>query len=377
MDLDGYSNRSMVTDEKYMARCLALAKGGQGHVAPNPMVGCVIVHDRQIIGEGFHRRWGEAHAEVNAIAAVKDETLFSRSTLYVSLEPCSHYGKTPPCAALIIRKKIPRVVVACLDPFPAVSGRGVQMLRDAGVEVVTGVLEREAKELNRVFMLSHTLGRPYVFLKWAESLDGFMDRCRGDRLTPAFRFSTPEISQQVHKARSEFMAILVGYRTALLDNPSLTVRSWSGSSPVRVCIDRELSLPPESALLDGKVRTLVFTDREAEDRELVHHVRLDFTQPVVPQVLSYLYSQQILSVMVEGGSRLLTDFIRADLWDEIQVETAPVILKEGIPSPAPDWRKKAIPVPDTSSFISLLTNSMGRVHRFFHTDSRIKQGNCH
>ena len=240
-------------EEKYMARCIELAKGGRGNVSPNPMVGAVVVHKGRIIGEGFHRKCGEAHAEVNAIASVKDESLLKDSTIYVSLEPCSHYGKTPPCAELIIRKGIPRVVVGCLDPFPEVSGRGVRMLREAGVEVVTDVMEEEARALNKAFMTLQTKGRPYIILKWAQSEDGFIDRLRMDVLEPV---------TVVHKLRSEVAAIMVGTRTALLDNPSLNVRHWSGNSPVRVVLDRRLVIPDSYRLLDGSLRTLIFTEKE-------------------------------------------------------------------------------------------------------------------
>lgn len=209
----------MQVEEKFMARCIELARHGSGHTAPNPMVGAVIVHDGVIIGEGFHRCCGQAHAEVNAIASVKDESLLRESTIYVSLEPCSHYGKTPPCAELIIRKRIPHVVIGCLDPFPEVSGRGVRMLREAGIEVVTGVLEEEARRLNKAFMTFQTRKRPYVTLKWAESADGYIDKIRPNDTEPPVVFSTPETLARVHKMRAESAAILVGKHTALLDNP--------------------------------------------------------------------------------------------------------------------------------------------------------------
>ena len=207
----------MVVEEKYMARCIELARGGGGNTAPNPMVGAVIVHKGKIIGEGFHRKCGEAHAEVNAVASVRDEALLRDSTIYVSLEPCSHYGKTPPCAELIIRKGIPRVVVGTLDPFPEVSGRGVRMLREAGIEVVTGVLEEEARALNPAFMTFQIRKRPYVYLKWAQSADGFMDIRREDASVPSVLLSSAETLRRVHRLRSEVAAIMVGTRTALLD----------------------------------------------------------------------------------------------------------------------------------------------------------------
>lgn len=324
----------MIVEEKYMARCIELARGGAGHTAPNPMVGAVIVHNGKIIGEGFHRKCGEAHAEVNAVASVRDEALLRDSTIYVSLEPCSHYGKTPPCAELIIKKGIPRVVVGTLDPFPEVSGRGVRMLREAGIEVVTGVLEEEARALNPAFMTFQMRKRPYIYLKWAQSADGFLDVRREDASEPPVRLSSAETFRRVHRLRSEVAAILVGTRTALLDNPSLTVRHWAGRSPVRVVLDRMLKLPADAHLLDGTVRTLVFTALEAESRPNVEYVRIDFGQEVLPQVLHYLAGQQLNSLMVEGGARLLAGFLDAGLWDEAWVETAPVVLGAGVKAPA-------------------------------------------
>ena len=320
-------------EEKYMARCIELAKGGRGNVSPNPMVGAVVVHKGRIIGEGFHRKCGEAHAEVNAIASVKDESLLKDSTIYVSLEPCSHYGKTPPCAELIIRKGIPRVVVGCLDPFPEVSGRGVRMLREAGVEVVTGVMEEEARALNKAFMTLQTKGRPYIILKWAQSEDGFIDRLRTNVSEPVTVLSSPETSRLVHKLRSEVAAIMVGTRTALLDNPSLNVRHWSGNSPVRVVLDRRLVIPDSYRLLDGSLRTLIFTDKEVENREDVEYIRIDFEGPVIRQVLDHLAVRKLDSLLVEGGTQLINSFVEADVWDEARVETAPVRLYQGVHAP--------------------------------------------
>lgn len=326
----------MIVEEKYMARCIELACGGAGNTAPNPTVGAVIVHDGKIIGEGFHRKCGEAHAEVNAVASVQDEALLGKSTLYVSLEPCSHYGKTPPCAELIIKKGIPRVVVGCLDPFPAVSGRGVRMLREAGVEVVTGVLEAEARALNPAFMTFQLLGRPYIYLKWAQSADGFMDAVREDASVRPVVLSSAETLRRVHRLRAEVAAIMVGTHTALLDNPSLTVRHWAGDSPVRVVLDRTQKLPAASSLLDGTVHTLVFTAEEAGSRPNVEYVKIDFGQDVLPQVLRHLYDRKLNSLMVEGGNTLLKSFLDAGLWDEAWIETAPVVLGAGVKAPAVD-----------------------------------------
>lgn len=321
-------------ENKYMARCISLARGGAGCVAPNPMVGAVVVHQGKIIGEGYHRKYGEAHAEVNAIASVRDESLLKEATMYVSLEPCSHYGKTPPCAELIIKKQIPRVVIGCLDPFPEVSGRGVRMLREAGVEVVTGVMEKEAWELNRVFMTFQEKRRPYIYLKWAQSADGFMDRLRTDNSSPAVVLSSPETMRRVHRLRADVAAIMVGTQTALLDNPSLTVRHWVGKSPVRVVLDRTLRIPSHYHLFDGTVKTLVFTTiADAISRENVEYVTIDFSQPVLPQVMHELYIRKLNSLMVEGGATLLGHFLKEGLWDQMLVETAPVSLESGVKAP--------------------------------------------
>lgn len=323
----------MQVEEKFMARCIELARHGSGHTAPNPMVGAVIVHDGVIIGEGFHRCCGQAHAEVNAIASVKDESLLRESTIYVSLEPCSHYGKTPPCAELIIRKRIPHVVIGCLDPFPEVSGRGVRMLCEAGIEVVTGVLEEEARRLNKAFMTFQTRKRPYVTLKWAESVDGYIDKIRPNDTEPPVVFSTPETLARVHKMRAESAAILVGKHTALLDNPSLTVRHWTGKSPVRLVIDRDGTLPAKLHILDGSVPTWVFTERQKASEGKVEYIHLDFKSSVVFQILRTLYERNINSLMVEGGAIVLQQFIDAGLWDEAFVEKSPVDIGEGVKAP--------------------------------------------
>ncbi len=325
----------MKVEEKYMRRCITLARSGMGETRPNPMVGAVIVNEGKIIGEGFHQRIGEPHAEVNAIASVREESLLPYSTMYVSLEPCSHYGKTPPCAELIIRKRIPRVVVGCLDPYPEVSGRGIRLLRDAGVEVVTGVLEKEARTLNKAFMAMQEKRRPYVVLKWAQSADGYIDRFRSDPSLPPVQFSTSETRRYVHKLRAEMAAIMVGTRTALLDNPSLTVRHWVGPSPVRIVVDRALKIPASHHLFDGSVQTLVFTsDPFIGADKRVAYVATDFSRPLPQQVLDELYRRRLESLLVEGGSSLLSQFLAEGLWDEIQVETASFSLGDGVKAPA-------------------------------------------
>jgi len=355
----------MQVDEKYMLRCLDLARSGRSSVAPNPMVGAVIVYKGHIIGEGFHRQYGDAHAEVNAIYAVKDQSLLCNSTLYVNLEPCAHQGKTPPCVELIIRKHIPRVVVGCLDPFTEVAGRGVKLLSDAGVEVVTDVLRDEAMFLNRYFITAHTKQRPYIILKWAQSSDGFIDRIRTDASEKPVQLSSAASRRYVHRLRSEVSAIMVGTNTALLDNPSLTVRHWVGQSPVRIFIDRTLRIPQSYHLLDGKVRTLVFTENDTAGgyaehslRQLpdcksgntgnlplpppkgdicaggknVEYIPIDFSTEVIPQILNALYQRQINSLLVEGGACLHKRFLDAELWDELQIEITPAKLGDGVKS---------------------------------------------
>lgn len=332
----------MTTDEKYMRRALQLARLGRGSVHTNPMVGAVIVHNGRIIGEGFHRRYGEGHAEVNAVASVSaaDAALLPESTIYVTLEPCSHYGKTPPCSKLIIDKGIRRIVVGSLDPFPEVSGRGIRMLREAGREVVTGVLEKECLELNRQFMTAHTRKRSYILLKWAQSADGFIDRIRTADEQPQ-QFSTPLTAALVHQLRSEYNAIMVGSATVRLDNPSLTVRLWHGNNPLRVVLSRDGNLGDCRLLNDG-MRTVVFTSAPAANfPETVTVIPLEHPEEPLPEIVGKLYSQmKINSLIVEGGSRLLTEFIKAGLWDEIRVEQSPVLLKEGITAPS-------VPLPDS------------------------------
>lgn len=321
----------MMEEEKYMRRCIKLAMNGLCNAAPNPMVGAVIVHQGKIIGEGYHVRCGEAHAEVNAIRSVKQPELLKESTIYVSLEPCAHYGKTPPCADLIIEKQIPRIVIGCQDPFAKVAGRGIQKLRDAGREVIVGVLEEECQQLIRRFVTFHAHHRPFITLKWAESADGFLDVCRTDGQPVVL--SNPLTAMLVHKRRAEHSAILVGTRTALLDNPSLNVRNWYGPSPVRIVIDRCLQLPHTLHLFDGTVSTLVLTEQEHPNKPGVEYIRMDFQQDLLPQLFKILYNKKLQSLLVEGGSQLLQSFIDGNYWDEIFIEKCPQLLHAGVKAP--------------------------------------------
>lgn len=313
----------MEVEEKYMRRALQLARCGAGYVSPNPMVGAVIVCDCRIVGEGYHRRFGEGHAEVNAVASVVDKSVLTNSTMYVTLEPCSHYGKTPPCAQLIIDMGIPRVVVGCGDPNERVSGRGIAMLRNAGVEVVSGVLADECEALNARFMTAHKSPRPYVTLKWAQSADGYLD-CKRTVDDRPVKFSTPLGQQAVHGLRSMYDAILVGSGTALADNPRLDVRMIEGRSPVRVLLDRGGHVSPDANILsDG---TVYFCGRERDDLPDGVDCEICDAGTDLRQVLYALRRRGITSVLVEGGARILSSFIDSGLWDDARIEVSEMVL---------------------------------------------------
>jgi len=326
----------MTSDEKYMYRCLQLAKNGRGSVAPNPMVGAVVVCNNKIIGEGYHRRYGKAHAEVNAINSVNDKSLLRQSTIYVSLEPCSHHGKTPPCAQLIIDSGIPKVVVAVLDPYPAVSGRGIKMLQDAGIEVTIGVLEHEATELNKEFFTAQTKCRPYVYLKWAQTLDGFIDKERDKNEKPEpTPISNDFMKMLVHKKRAEIASIMIGTNTAVNDNPSLTTRFWAGKNPVRVVLDRNGRIPAGYKLLDGEVETIVFTEKEqnVNSSKNTTYIQIDFDDNLLRKTFTILRRHKINSVLVEGGRELLQSIIDKGLWDEAYIETSGIVFGKGVKAP--------------------------------------------
>jgi diaminohydroxyphosphoribosylaminopyrimidine deaminase/5-amino-6-(5-phosphoribosylamino)uracil reductase len=322
----------MNTAEVYMQRCLDLAILGMGNVAPNPMVGCVIVYNGVIIGEGYHQKCGEAHAEVNAIRSVKHQELLSESTMYVSLEPCAHFGKTPPCSDLIIEKRIPKVVIGTVDPFAKVAGKGIERMQNSGITVEVGVLEKECRELNRRFFTFHEQKRPYIILKWAQTLDGFIDTDRTETQHPTW--ITNALSKRlVHKQRSEESAILIGTNTAEYDNPALTVREWTGNQPIRMVIDRTGRLSSSLNIFDQKVPTWVFTESSQSDRENVKFIEIGFGKDILPQLLSELYQRDILSVVVEGGSILLNSFIQDGLWDEAYVYTGNQFFCKGVKAP--------------------------------------------
>ena len=321
-------------DQKFMSRAFELALMGKGNVSPNPMVGCVIVHNGLIIGEGFHREYGKAHAEVNAINSVKNRALLTESTLYVTLEPCSHYGKTPPCADLIISEKIPNVVIGTIDPFAQVAGTGVEKLQNAGCKVVVGILEKESKELNRRFFTFHEKKRPYIILKWAQTEDGFIDIDRSVEQYGQPTWITNDLSRiVVHKMRSEESAIFVGTNTAQKDNPSLTVRVWSGHHPLRLVIDRNLRLSPDLELFNQKFPTFVFTSKTAVSKPNLEFLEIPFDGNEIEHILGTLYQRNILSLIVEGGRALLQSFIDKSLWDESHIFIGRRLFQKGVSAP--------------------------------------------
>lgn len=329
-------NQQYILDshQKYMQRCLELAKKGAGFVAPNPIVGAVLVFENRIIGEGWHQKYGAAHAEVNCIndallrlnaESGRKHDIIKKSTLYVSLEPCAHFGKTPPCADLIIEHKIPKVVIGCRDPFEEVNGKGMERLKAAGVEVISGVLENECKALNKRFFTFHEKKRPYVILKWAQTADkkiaplnapqgGTLNSVNG-RLLISNEYS----NRLVHQWRSEEASILVGTNTALLDDPELTTRLWEGNSPIRLVLDMNLRLPLHLKLFDKKVKTIVFNSVKQEENENLIYYKIEKEKNVVSEILNALYQLNIQSVIVEGGTKLLQIFIDAGMWDEARI----------------------------------------------------------
>lgn len=324
----------MTKDEKYMQHCIHLAMKGLGNVAPNPMVGAVVVHKDEIIGEGYHQRFGEAHAEVNAINAVVNKELLKQSTLYVNLEPCSHYGKTPPCADLIIHHQIPNVVIGSVDFNSMVNGKGIEKLVKAGINVKVGVLEGECKELNKRFFTFHQKKRPYIILKWAQTVDGYIDykRTTADLEKP-LQISSEASKKLVHAWRAQEQAIMVGTTTVLLDNPKLTVREAVGANPLRVTIDRHLKIAHHFNLFDRTVPTLVFTAVDRASESNLEFVKINFDNPIIEQILTVLYNRSIQSLIVEGGGQLLQSFIDEGLWDEARVFIATKKINDGVNAP--------------------------------------------
>jgi diaminohydroxyphosphoribosylaminopyrimidine deaminase/5-amino-6-(5-phosphoribosylamino)uracil reductase len=321
--------------EKYIKRCIELAKNGLGSTYPNPLVGSVIVYEDRIIGEGWHQKAGAPHAEVNAINSVKDASLLKRASIYVSLEPCSHFGKTPPCSDLIIAKGIKKVVIGCVDPFAEVAGRGIKKLMEAGCKVQVGIMEKECKQLNKRFFRFHQKKRPYIILKWAQTADGFIAPGIQEKRAPVW--ITNQYSKQlVHKWRSEEQAILVGTNTAITDNPKLNTRLWEGTNPVRVVIDKEMKIPQESALFDGSIKTIVLTEKNTKTATKTENLiveKVNFQQNLPEQICEVLYQHNLQSVIIEGGAKTLQTFIDADLWDEARVFKGISEFHKGVKAP--------------------------------------------
>lgn len=318
----------MTPEELLIKRTFDLAQLGVGAVSPNPRVGCVIVENGEIIGEGWHKKYGMPHAEVNAVDSVSDKSRLEGSTVYVNLEPCSHYGKTPPCVELLIKHKVKKVVISNVDTNPLVGGAGIRILNEAGIETVTGILEKEGRELNKRFFTYHEKLRPFILLKWAQTADGFIARSNYESKWISNEFSR----QLVHKWRSEEDAVLVGTKTASHDNPNLTVRDWSGRNPIRLVIDRFLRLDERLNLYDNTVPTICFNVLKHEEHQNLRLIRLDENE-FIPQMISWLYREKIQSIMVEGGSQTLALFINNGLWDEARVFTAMRSFHHGINAP--------------------------------------------
>ncbi|MCF8357628.1 MAG: bifunctional diaminohydroxyphosphoribosylaminopyrimidine deaminase/5-amino-6-(5-phosphoribosylamino)uracil reductase RibD [Prolixibacteraceae bacterium] len=327
-----------------MHRCLQLAKLGDGHTAPNPMVGCVIVHNGKIIGEGFHQKCGGPHAEVNAINSVKDKVLLTESTLYVNLEPCSHFGKTPPCSDLIIQKKIPRVVIGTPDPFAKVSGNGIKKLKAAGCDITVGILANECQQLNRRFFTFHTKQRPYIILKWAQTADGFIDVIPEKRKSGHPNWITNEMARvAVHKQRSTEGAILIGTETAMKDNPSLTLRDWHGKQPARIILDLKNRLPAGLHVFDNRAETFVLASNHYPDKRNANIIKTT-AENLHNDLLEFLYRNGIQSVIVEGGAKTLQGFIDKGLWDEAFVYTGDIFFGNGVKAPKLDGQDIAVEI---------------------------------
>lgn len=331
--------------ELYIKRCLALAQNGLGTTYPNPLVGSVIVLNGKIIGEGWHKKAGEAHAEVNAINAVKDKSLLKKATIYVSLEPCSHFGKTPPCSDLIITHKIPHVVIGTIDPFAKVCGNGIKKLKEAGIKVTVGVLEKECQEINKRFFTFHQKKRPYIILKWAESKDGFFapdDTLRNKEEEKKPYWITNQYSRQlVHKWRTEEQAILVGTQTVLADNPKLDARDYFGNNPIRIAFDQNNKIPEDFHIKKTKHNTIIYTNNNilTKNKHLIYE-KIKFDSFFLLNLTENLHKHNIQSIIIEGGSHTIQRFIDQNLWDEARVFIGDSYFNTGLKAPQLD----AIPV---------------------------------
>lgn len=321
----------MLTQEQYIQRCFELAQLAKGYVTPNPLVGAILVHNGRIIGEGYHKKYGQAHAEIDCLNSVQEEDKqhVPESTMYVSLEPCAHHGKTPPCANRLVQEKVKKVVICNKDPFDQVAGRGIDILQANGVKVTQDILQETGRWVNRRFFCYHELKRPYIILKWAQTQDGFIAPANKER----FGISNKNSQQLVHKWRTEEDAIIVGYNTAMNDNPQLTARLWKGNQPLRIAIDRKLSLPTGHHLFDSTTPTWILNDQKEEKKKSLNYVQVDFEDNIITQLLTLLYNAGKQSLIVEGGAVLLQHFIQMGLWDETRVLTGNKKLLDGIAAP--------------------------------------------
>ncbi len=317
-----------------MRRCIQIASNALGSAMPNPMVGCVIVHNQCIIGEGYTSAYGGNHAEVNAINSVKDKLLLNKATLYVTLEPCSHFGKTPPCSDLIIKHKIPNVVISTIDTHSKVAGKGIKKLKDAGCQVTVGVLENESQKHHRRFFTFHNKNRPYIILKWAQTSDGFIAPEKALERAPVW-ITNSYSRQLVHKWRAEEQAILVGNKTVIEDNPKLTIRDWSGTDPVRILIDLSNKTPEDSSILDKTIKTIVITsaNHKKQSSDILLYETISSGNNVVHEICNILHKHEIQSVIIEGGSYTIQSFIDANLWDEARVFHGTNTFKKGVKAP--------------------------------------------
>ncbi len=335
--------------EYFMQRCLELASKGLGHTYPNPLVGSVIVADGKIIGEGYHTKAGEPHAEINAINSVKDKSLLKKATLYVNLEPCSHWGRTPPCAVKIAQLGIPKVIIGTVDTTAKVNGKGIEILKNANIEVITGVLEKESRQINKRFFTFHEKKRPYVILKWAQTLDGFIDIKRTPQTPIGINWITGKYERiLVHKWRTEEQAILVGTNTVKFDNPQLTARLFYGKNPLRLFIDKKLQFVKNYKITDNSAKTVCFTYDlpQTNDNQNLTFVKINQSIDFLEQILQYLYSVNVQSVIVEGGARLLQSFIDANMFDEARVFAGEKFFNEGVKAPALNLKpKKTVALP--------------------------------
>jgi diaminohydroxyphosphoribosylaminopyrimidine deaminase/5-amino-6-(5-phosphoribosylamino)uracil reductase len=344
-----------MTDQEYMLRCLELAQRGKGYAAPNPMVGAVLVYNGRVIGEGWHKEYGQAHAEVHCFESVAndDKHLISGSTMYVSLEPCAHHGKTPPCANRIVAEGVKKVVICNVDPFAKVSGRGIEILKENSVEVTTGILNEEGLWVNRRFFCFHRQQRPYIILKWAQTSNGFFAPLNRTR----YQLSNVHSKQLLHKWRTEEQGIMVGHNTALNDNPHLIASEWEGEQPLRIVLDEQLDLSTSLYVFNDEAATWIVNGKEEKSTVNISYVQVDFGKNILPQLMKRLHDASITSLIVEGGVYLLESFIKNDMWDEARIFTADVQMEDGLKAPLLTNAEKVFDADIAGDELSVYTKS--------------------